>query len=82
MNMDKNMLDEIARVAYGLYEKRGYAPGDDFSDWIEAEKIVKKKYSKGMSSDVKPVNPAQPMRATESAKSKSRGQYFRPSSAR
>ena len=44
MNMDKNVHDEIARVAYGLYEKRGYTPGNDFSDWMEAEKIVKQKY--------------------------------------
>ncbi len=78
MNMDKNMRDEIARVAYGLFEKRGYTPGNDFSDWIEAEKIVKKTYSKGMASDVKPVKPAQPVKATASAKSKSRGLSPRP----
>lgn len=77
MNMDKKMRDEIASVAYGLYEKRGYTPGNDFSDWIEAEKIVTKKYSKGMASGVKPVKPIQPASATTSAKSKSRG-LFRP----
>ena len=76
--MDKNTQDEIARVAYGLYENRGYAPGNDFSDWIEAENIVKKKYSNGMASNAKPAKPAQPMKATESARSKSRGQFSRP----
>lgn len=79
MNMDKKMRDEIARVAYGLYEKRGYVPGNDFSDWIEAEKIVKKKYSKGMAGDVKTAKTAQITRAIESAKSKSRGMFSRPS---
>jgi hypothetical protein len=79
MNMDKNMRDEIARVAYGLYEKRGYASGKDFSDWIEAEKMVKQKYSKGMASDVKSVKPTQPKNAMQSAKSKSRGIFTRPS---
>ncbi len=74
MKMDKNMRDEIASVAYGLYEKRGYAPGNDFVDWLEAEKIVKMKYSKGMSGNVKPAKPA----STSSSKSKSRG-LFRPS---
>jgi hypothetical protein len=35
----------IARVrmkAYELYEKRGYAQGDDLDDWLKAEHIVKK----------------------------------------
>jgi hypothetical protein len=40
MNSEKKLDDEIARVAYELYEKRGYASGNDFADWIEAEKIV------------------------------------------
>jgi hypothetical protein len=79
MNMDKNMSDEIARVAYSLYEKRGYTPGNDFSDWIEAEKIVKNKYTRGMASDAKSAKPTQPMRKTDSTKPKSRGEFFRPS---
>jgi hypothetical protein len=79
MNMDTNMRDEIARVAYGLYEKRGYAPGNDFSDWIEAEKIVKKKYSKGIAGEIKSFMRTQPKKAMESAKSKSRDLFSRPS---
>jgi hypothetical protein len=78
MNMDRNMRDEIARVAYGLFEKRGYTPGNDFLDWIEAEKIVIKKYSKEMTGTVKPVKPIQPASAKAPAKSKSRGQFPRP----
>jgi hypothetical protein len=76
--MDKSMSDEIARVAYSLYEKRGYTPGNDFSDWLEAEKIVKNKYTRGMASNAKSVKPTQPMSSTQSSKSKSRG-LFRPS---
>jgi hypothetical protein len=78
MNMDKNISDEIARVAYGLYEKRGYTPGNDFSDWLEAEKIVKMKYSKGMAGNVKSAKQTQPS-STQAAKSKPRGNLFRPS---
>ena len=63
MKQDKNMLDEISRVAYDLYVKRGYVPGNDFADWLEAEKIVMKKYSKGTPSAVKAVKTSQPMRA-------------------
>lgn len=46
MNTEKNLNEEIARVAYGLYEKRGYVNGNDFSDWVEAEKIVLQKNRK------------------------------------
>jgi len=53
MNKDKNMYDEIARVAYGLYEKRGYSHGSDIDDWTQAERIVMKKYSKEIEKDVK-----------------------------
>ena len=39
MNMDKNVSDEIARVAYSLYEKHGYTTGNDWSEltWIAAD---------------------------------------------
>jgi hypothetical protein len=78
MNMDKNMRDEIARVAYGFYEKRGYTPGNDFSDWLEAEKLVMNKYSKEMANSVKPVKTTQPAKTKAPAKSKSRGPLSRP----
>jgi hypothetical protein len=42
----KMTADEfIARVrmkAYEIYEKRGYAHGNDLEDWLNAEQIVKK----------------------------------------
>ncbi len=72
MNMDKKIRDEIATVAYGIYEKRGYVAGEDFADWIEAVKIVEKKYSKGMAGDAKASRSAQPVRATERNKIKNR----------
>lgn len=36
--MDLN--DEIAQVAYELYENSGCAEGQDIENWLEAEKIV------------------------------------------
>ncbi len=33
--------DEIRRQAYELYVSRGAADGDDLSDWLEAERIVR-----------------------------------------
>lgn len=34
---------EVARVAYELYEQRGRADGRDFDDWVEAETIVRRR---------------------------------------
>lgn len=62
MNKDKNLYDEIARVAYGLYEKRGYSHGNDVDDWVQAETIVMKKYSKEIEGDVKALKAAQRMK--------------------
>ena len=49
--MNKKMQDEIAKVAYELYEKRGGGHGCDFDDWVEAEKIVRARFAKADSPD-------------------------------
>ena len=33
--------EEVARVAYSLYEQRGREDGHDLEDWLEAERIVR-----------------------------------------
>jgi hypothetical protein len=33
--------EEVAKVAYELYQKRGGAHGFHVDDWLEAEKIVR-----------------------------------------
>jgi hypothetical protein len=33
--------EEVAVVAYELFEKRGRIPGYDVEDWLEAERIVR-----------------------------------------
>ena len=35
--------EEVAKVAYGLFEQRGCAPGHDLEDWLKAEEIVRKR---------------------------------------
>ncbi|MEW6569633.1 MAG: DUF2934 domain-containing protein [Nitrospirota bacterium] len=40
----RDLSEEIAKVAYDLYEKRGKTNGHDFDDWIKAEKIVLERY--------------------------------------
>lgn len=37
--------DEIAKVAYELYEKSGRIEGRDLDNWLEAEKIVMARYA-------------------------------------
>ena len=64
MNKDQNLYDEIARVAYGLYEKRGYSHGSDIDDWTQAERIVMKKYSKEVEKDVKALKSTHRMKST------------------
>ena len=55
--MDKARLqDEIARVAYGLFEKRGCIDGHAREDWLEAEKIVTARHAK--TAGAKEVTPA------------------------
>jgi len=44
--MKKSLHDEIAQVAYALYEKKGSLPGNSFADWFEAENIVMNKQEK------------------------------------
>ena len=36
---------DIAKRAYELYERRGWNPGEDLSDWLEAEQQILTKKS-------------------------------------
>jgi len=33
--------EEVARIAYELFERRGGVHGHDLEDWIEAERLVR-----------------------------------------
>lgn len=35
---------KIQERAYYLFEKRGYSHGNDWSDWLEAERQVKREF--------------------------------------
>ncbi|MEM7828319.1 MAG: DUF2934 domain-containing protein [Candidatus Aenigmatarchaeota archaeon] len=39
-----DLHDEIAKVAYELFLKRGCVHGHDLDDWLEAERIVLARY--------------------------------------
>jgi hypothetical protein len=46
MDKKKDMHDEISRVAYELFEKRGKAQGKELEDWLEAERIVMERHER------------------------------------
>ena len=52
--MEKNINDEIAKVAHELYEKGGGVHGRDVQYWLEAEKIVLARHEKSTKKE-KPV---------------------------
>ena len=45
MTMNKQLYDEIVRLAYDFYEKRGKAHGFDLEDWLKAERIVMERHA-------------------------------------
>jgi hypothetical protein len=52
--MEKNINDEIAKVAHELYEKGGRVHGRDVQYWLEAEKIVLARHEKSTKKE-KPI---------------------------
>jgi Protein of unknown function (DUF2934) len=61
--MKKSIHDEIAKVAYELYEKEGGVQGNDLKNWFEAENIVMKKrgkHAREIEGHVEPVNKPSP----------------------
>lgn len=39
-----NLEDEIRRRAYEIFEQRGFTPGDEHEDWLQAEREVLARY--------------------------------------
>ena len=39
--------EEISRVAYKLFERRGFVHGHDLEDWLAAERIVRTRARRG-----------------------------------
>jgi hypothetical protein len=44
MNELDTFYDEVSKVAYDLFDKRGMIHGHDMEDWLKSEMIVKKRY--------------------------------------
>lgn len=48
-----NLYEEISKAAYELYEKSGRVGGRDLDNWLEAEKIVRRRSASKEASQVK-----------------------------
>ena len=70
MGESKNFHDEIVRVAYELYEKRGMAHGHDFEDWIEAERIVCEGHAKEIEQGANIIRSIKGMKASGKSEAK------------
>ena len=66
----QNFYDDVARVAYDLFEKRGKVHGYDMEDWFNAEMIVKKRFEKEADCEVEAVKPPKRTNASEKTKPK------------
>jgi hypothetical protein len=53
MTQNKKLHDEIAIVAYTLFQNSGRLHGYDVENWLEAEKMVMEAYAKGVETDAK-----------------------------
>jgi len=53
MNDKKNLHDEIAIVAYTLFENSGRLHGYDLDNWLEAEKMVLAEHADAMAGKAK-----------------------------
>jgi hypothetical protein len=43
--MKDDLYDEVAKLAYELYEKNGRIEGRNLNNWLEAERIVRARYA-------------------------------------
>ena len=64
----KDFYDEVAKVAYELYGKRGRIHGQDMEDWFKAEMIVRKRYDKRIEQEAGIVKPADRNKSVEKTK--------------
>jgi len=67
--MQKNVHDEIAQVAYELFEKRGWVQGHELQDWLDAERIVAARSAKGTEKGKSPKS-TKPTAGNRKAKTK------------
>lgn len=46
------LVEETAKLAYELHEKKGRVHGSDLDDWLEAERIVLERYAREIETEM------------------------------
>jgi hypothetical protein len=64
MVMKKDFSDEITKVAYDLYEKRGKMHGYALEDWLQAEKIIMKRHIREIEKESEAISSTKKERAS------------------
>ena len=70
MTHKKNIQEEIAKVAYDLFENGGRMYGCELENWLAAEKIVMEKHAGKIEQDGNLVSPTKKKKASSKAEPK------------
>ncbi|OGW26018.1 MAG: hypothetical protein A2X59_07990 [Nitrospirae bacterium GWC2_42_7] len=70
MSQEKNIQDEIAKVAYELFENSGRMYGCELENWLAAEKIVMEKLAREKEQDADFIGSTKEKKASGKTKPK------------
>lgn len=62
MERSKEFFEEVARVAYELYEQRGMCHGCDVDDWLAAERVVMERYAGEIEKEARKIKAGREMK--------------------
>jgi len=65
MSQKNNINDEIAKVAYELFENSGRMYGCELENWLAAEKIVMERHAREMEQDAKFIGSTKEKKASD-----------------
>ncbi|MEW6571340.1 MAG: DUF2934 domain-containing protein [Nitrospirota bacterium] len=69
MEKSKEMYDEICKIAYDLYVKRGRVHGYHLQDWLEAEKIVMARHAAEVEKEARAIEDTRKKESVKKTKS-------------
>jgi hypothetical protein len=70
MSQKKNIYDEIAKVAYELFENSGRMYGYELENWLAAEKIVIETHAREIEQDANVIGSKKEKKASGKTKAK------------
>ena len=64
MSQKNNINDEIAKLAYELFENSGRMYGNELENWLAAEKIVMERHAREIEQDANFIGSTKEMKAS------------------